>query len=194
MTWAELISAAFAPELFVLGATLLVVGCEPSDDDWRSSTFALRVSAVLVAFALAFAVYRGGPSAVSGSVPGGDDFFASAGLIVGFAVIWLLWTRREWGIAVPTYSLLLIVTSVLHVVIVPTWDVSSHVLYAAVPTGYLLTVDRRFVVLLAVPLVLVWSRVTLEAHTLGESLGALVVAAVIGATTLIASRVSVNDN
>lgn len=179
MRVAALISTVFTPELFVLVATLLLTGYDLRRTGWRWQRFAVRIAVVSGAWLVAVAVYQGGPTLVAGSVPGGADFFASVALIVSFATIGVVWRRRAWGHLLPTYCLLLIATSVIHIVVVPVWDLSSHVLYAAVPTAYLATIDRRFVVLFFVPLGLVWSRVALDAHTFGETLGGLAVAAVI---------------
>lgn len=176
---AELLSTVFTPELVVLAVTLLVVGWELRGVDWRLPELVGRVAVVGVAWALAFAVYQGGPALLSVSAPGGEDFFAGLGLLVGFALIGAVWRRRVWGSLVPAYCLLLVATSAVHVLVVPVWDVSSHVVYAAVPAGFLATVDRRFVALLVVPLGLAWSRVALGAHTLDQSIGALAVAAVL---------------
>lgn len=147
-----------------------------------------RVALVGTAWTAAFVVYQGGPALLSGPVPGGEDFFASLGLIVSFAVIGVVWRRRGWGPLLPAYCLLLIATSVVHAVVVPFWDVSSHVVYAAVPTGYLAAVERRFAVLFAAPLGLTWSRIALNAHTPRESLGGLALAAVIVAIAIVADR------
>lgn len=190
MSWAGLLSTVFAPELFVLVATLLVVGYEARSGGRRWRAFAVRAVAVGVAWALAFAVYRGGPGLVPGPVPGGEDFFASAGLIAAFAALWIAWRRRGWGALTPAYCRLLIGVSVLHAAVVPLWDVSSHVLYAAVAAGYLSAVDRRFGPLLAVPLGLAWSRVALDAHTVDEAVGGLAVAAAIGAAVVLGGRVT----
>lgn len=183
MALAELYSTVFAPELFVLVATLLLVGYEWRTAGWTGRTLAARLGAVGGAWALAFAVYRGGPRLVATSVPGGEDFYASLGLLVGFAVIWVAWSRQAAASVGPRYCLLLVATSVIHAVVVPVWDVSSHVLYAVVPTASLATVDRRFAVLFVVPAGMVWSRVTVDAHSLPEAaaglgLGLLVVAGV----------------
>lgn len=186
MTWAELVSTAFAPELFVLVTTLLLMVYETGvrNDGWDARGLGARLGTVLVAWALAFAVYQGGPALVSGPVPGGEDFFASVGLIVGFAAIWTAWRRWAFGPLVPTYCLLLVATSAVHVVVVPVWDISSHVVYAAVPVGYLTTVDRRFAPLAAIPLALVWSRLVLDAHTIGQSVGGVVLAVALVAGVL----------
>lgn len=195
-----MLSTVFAPELFLLAVTVLLVGWEfrsgrwggrgdgfPSEDSGSGTGHGIRkwgrvaprVAVVGVAWGLAFAVYQGGPALLSTPAPGGEDFFASLGLIVGFALIGAVWRRRAWGSLLPAYCLLLVVTSAVHILVVPVWDVSSHVVYAAVPTGFLATVHRRFAALFVVPLALAWSRVALDAHTLDQSLGALALAAVI---------------
>lgn len=183
---ATAISTVFAPELFVLVVTILVVGYELRNDGLGWQAFVSRTLVVAGAWALALLAYEGGSVALSGPVPGGDDFFASVGLIAGFVAIWIAWRRLGWGAFVPAYSSLLIATSLVHVVVVPVWDVSSHVLYAVVPSGYLATVDRRFGPLLSVPVLLAWSRVAVGAHTTGEVLGAFAIG--VGAIALGASR------
>ncbi|MFW5935074.1 MAG: hypothetical protein ACOCQL_04410, partial [Halolamina sp.] len=85
----------------------------------------------------------------------------------------------DWGSLVPPYAVLLVGTSLLHLVVVPLWDASSHVIYAAVPAGALVAADRRFAPLLAVPPALVWSRIATGAHTVVEAAGGLLVAAVV---------------
>lgn len=77
------------------------------------------------------------------------------------------------------YCQLLVLTSVIHGVVVPFWDVSSHGLYAVVPSLYLAIVDRRFVVLLVLPLGMVWSRVATDAHSPTESVAGLTLALLI---------------
>ncbi|NHX35087.1 MULTISPECIES: hypothetical protein [Halolamina] len=178
MSVATTVSTVFAPELFVLVATLSLVGYERRIDP-ALGPLARRVGVVAGAWVLAFAVYQGGPQVVGTGVPGGEDFYAALGLIVAFGAIALAWRRLNWGSLVPPYAALLVVTSVLHLVVVPLWDASNHVIYAAVPAGALVAADRRFAPLLAVPLVLVWSRVTTGAHTVDEAVGGLLVAGVV---------------
>ncbi|GAB7014120.1 hypothetical protein [Halolamina salina] len=178
MALADTVSTVFAPELFVLLATLLLVGYERRNA-LDAKPLAARLGIVAGAWVLAFAVYQGGPAALGTGVPGGDDFFAALGLIVAFAGIALAWRQFDWGALVPPYAVLLIATSVLHLVVVPLWDASSHVIYAAVPAGALVAADRRFAPLLLVAPLLVWSRVATGAHTVGEAVGGLLVAGVV---------------
>jgi membrane-associated phospholipid phosphatase len=85
---------------------------------------------------------------------------------------------REWGTVVPGFAALLVGVTVPHLLITPFWDVSSHVLYAVAPAGYLFLVDRRFVPLVVVGLGMVVARPLARAHTWTESIGGLVLASV----------------
>lgn len=179
MGLAGLYSTVFAPELFVLEATVLLVAYEWHVHDWSGRALAGRLGVVLAGWLLALAVYVGGPSVVPGTVPGGDDFYASVGLIAGFGAIWLAWMRQRLPSVGPAYCLLLVGTSVVHAAVVPLWDVSSHVLYTAVPVGFLATIDRRFAALLAVPVAMVWSRASTGAHSVRQGVAALALGAVL---------------
>ena len=178
MSVADTVATVFAPELFVLLATLLLVGYERRDA-LHPKPLAARLGVVAGAWVLAFAVYRVGARIAGTRVPGGDDFFAALGLIAAFAGIALAWRQFEWGSLVPPYATLLVATSLLHLVVVPLWDASSHVIYAAVPAGALTAVDRRFAPLFLVTPLLVWNRIATDAHTVDEAVGGLVVAAVV---------------
>lgn len=190
MSVAAAVSTAFTPELFLLLTTLLLVGYERRDG-LSLRALAARAGVVAGAWALAFAVYQVGPQVAAAgvpatnaqsaltAVPGGDDFFAALGLVVAFAGIGLAWRRFDWGSLLPPYAALLVVTSLIHLVVVPVWNASSHVIFGAVPAGALLAVDRRFAPLLLVPPLLVWSRITTGAHTIDEAVGGLLVAVLV---------------
>lgn len=188
MGLAALYSTVFAPELFVLEATVLLAAYEWHVHDWNRRALAGRLGVVLAGWLLALAVYVGGPSVVPGTVPGGDDFYASLGLIVGFGIIWGAWTRQRLDSVGPAYCLLLVGTSVVHAAVVPLWDVSSHVLYTAVPVGFFATVDRRFTALVVVPAAMVWSRVATGAHTATEAVAGLALGVVLVAGALAVRR------
>lgn len=175
---ADTVSTLFTPELFLLFTTLLAVGYERRRD-LSVRPLAARIGVVAGAWAVAFATYVVGARQFGTAVPGGDDFFAALGLIVAFAAIGLVWRRQAWGTLVPPYAALLVVTSLIHLVVVPMWNASSHVIYAAVPAGVLVAADRRFAPLFAVPPLLVWSRIATGAHTVDEAVGGLVVAGVV---------------
>jgi hypothetical protein len=190
MRAAAAVSTVFAPELVVLLTTAILAGYELRRTAWDRQDVVGRGAVVVLGFVVAFAVYQGVPGVVPVRPPGGEDFFASIGLIAGFAVIWVAWHRWNWGASMPAYSAVIVATSVVHLVVVPFWDVSSHVTYAAVSAGFLTAIDRRFAVTLLVPLALVWSRVAIGAHTVAESIGGLAFAAVIVAGAMLAGVTS----
>ncbi|MFW5924328.1 MAG: hypothetical protein ACOCSP_01865 [archaeon] len=185
MRVATVLSEVFAPELFVLYTTVLVVGLELGQREWNWSGLAGRVGTIVAAWVAAFVVYEGGSAAFATQVPGGDDVFASVGLILGFLLIGAVWQHRGWGRSMRWFAGILVGTSVVHLLIVPFWDLSSHVLYAGVPSGYLAVADRRFAVLLLVPIAVAWSRISLGAHTVPEAIGGLIAALTVIAVVLI---------
>lgn len=167
-------SAVFAPELFVFLCGLCVIGYEW----WRAAYSSLaglvmRLGVLLAGWAVGFAVYKGVPALLSSVPTWGPDFTGSAGLGLGVLCIWWAWRRLDWGEEVPGFSLALVVATVPHLAVTPVWDVSSHVLYAVVPAGYLVLVDRRFVPLGLVALGMVLARPLAGAHTWAQSVGGL---------------------
>jgi membrane-associated phospholipid phosphatase len=182
---AQAYSDAFAPELFVLFCTLLALGYErritrtAAESSRPSSRWGLlaRLAVVAGAWALAFAIYQSVPFVFEQTPQWGDDLFGGLGLAAGFACIGLVWRYRHWGRLLPEFAALLIAVTTVHSVVTPFWDVSSHVLYAATPAGYLGVVDRRFAPLVVVPLGMVVSRPLVGAHTWFQSVAGLVLGA-----------------
>lgn len=84
----------------MLLTTLLLVGYEYRTQGWTWQTLGVRVGAVTAAWLLALAIYQGLPTVVDGSLPGGEHSFASLGLIVGFALVWAVWSRQNRGLSV----------------------------------------------------------------------------------------------
>lgn len=167
-------SAVFAPELFVLLCGLTAVCYEW----WRSTRrswagIAARIAVLGLGWAVAFAVYQGAPRLLAAAPAWTTDATGSVGLGVGLSVVWGWWRRADWGAIVPDYALVLVAVTVPHFLITPLWDVSSHVLYAVVPAGFLALVDRRAAPLVLVALGMVVARPLAGAHTWGESLGGL---------------------
>lgn len=170
-------SAVFAPEFFVLLCSLLLLGHE-----WRRSRDAslaglgARVGTLALAWGVAFAIYEGAPLLVGPLPEWGPDAAGSAGLAAGFLLLWAVWRAADWGPLFPPFATLLLAVTVPHLLVTPVWDVSSHVLYAAVPAGYLALVARRYAVLLVVPAGMVLARPLAGAHTWPQSVGGALLA------------------
>ncbi|WP_458210532.1 hypothetical protein [Haladaptatus sp. NG-SE-30] len=134
---------------------------------------------LVFAWAVAFAIYNATPQLFATVPAWGPDFVGSLGLGIGVLMIWGFWRLEEWGSIVPEFSMVLLVLTVFHLIITPFWDISSHVAYAAAPAGHLALVDRRFLPYLVIPIGMVFSRPLVGAHTWVQSLGGLVLAAII---------------
>lgn len=167
-------AAVFAPELFVLLCGLLCVGYE-----WRGraeravSGLGARIGVMAVGWAIGLVIYKGVPALV-GTVPEwGPDATGSAGLGVGVLVIYFGWRLREWGDLVSGFSALLVAVTIPHLLITPFWDISSHVLYAVVPAGYLQAADVRFTPLSVVAVGMMFARPLAGAHTWLQSVAGL---------------------
>lgn len=106
-----------------------------------------------------------------------DALVASGiGLVAG--TLWLAWNRLGWGWVVPRSMEALAAVAVPYVALSPFWNVSGHVTLSVMPTLSLALVDRRFWPLLVIPLVMVFNRPYVGAHTWAQSVGAFLIATV----------------
>jgi hypothetical protein len=171
---AQLYSDVFTPELFVLLCGLCLIAYE-----WRTVAdrsiggLGARYGVLAAGWAVGLAIYEGVPVLFDTVPEWGPDATGSVGLGVGILVIWLGWRLFDWGASVPVFSGLLVGVTVPHLLITPFWDISTHVLYAVVPAGYLLAVDRRFAPLGAVAVGMVFARPLAGAHTWLQSIAGL---------------------
>ncbi|MFC7196050.1 phosphatase PAP2 family protein [Halosimplex aquaticum] len=83
------------------------------------------------------------------------------------------------GEIIPDAMVTLAVVIAPYALLSPFWDISGHVLIALAPLLYLSLLDRRYVPLLAIPVLMVPNRVAVNAHTWAQSIAGFVVAAVI---------------
>jgi membrane-associated phospholipid phosphatase len=104
------------------------------------------------------------------------DALVASGLFIAAAATWYLWRRFEWGDLVPGAMVTLAVVTVPYAVLSPLWNVSGHVIVSLMPTLYLALVDRKFWPLLVVPVVMVWNRIYLGAHTPAQAVAGFLVA------------------
>lgn len=166
-------STVFAPEAFILVCALCLLGYERLAPGHGTGDLGAKLGALAFGWAVGLAVYKGVPLAV-GPVPKWiNDALGSVGLVIGLAVIGVVWRRQDWGGFVPPFAGLLVAVSVPHLLITPVWDISSHVLYTVVPAGALVVLDRRFAVLAVVPLGMVLARPLAGVHTWPQSIAGL---------------------
>lgn len=171
---AQLYSDVFTPELFVLLCGICLIGYEWYGLADRSPAgLSARLGVLTLGWAVGLAIYEGVPLLFETVPTWTPDATGSAGLGVGILVIWLSWRRFAWGEYVPGFSALLVGVTIPHLLITPFWDISTHVLYAVVPAGYLTVVDRRFAPLAAIAVGMVLARPWAGAHTWPQSIAGL---------------------
>ncbi|QLH80049.1 phosphoesterase [Halosimplex rubrum] len=147
---------------------------------WRRVGAFLGAGALaLVPTAVFFLAFRGGLGRAVGGSSWRLDEMVAAGVLIAAGVTWLLWRRYEWGPIVPPAMVTFAAVTVPYAALAPVWDISGHVILALAPTLYLTLVDRRYAPLLAVPVLMVPTRVLVEAHTWAQSVAGFAVAAAI---------------
>lgn len=171
----------------VLGSgILLLVYYEWRRDDTDRATLWRRVGGFLGAGILglvptvAYFLLQGG--GIVQSTQGNSwqmDALVGGGILIAAAVTWTLWRRFEWGRLVPNALEVLVAVTVPYLLLSPVWNISGHVTLALMPTLYLTLVDERFWPSLVFPVVMVFNRVYLNAHTWAQSVGGFLLTAVL---------------
>ncbi|MFC7141912.1 phosphatase PAP2 family protein [Halosimplex aquaticum] len=182
----ELFPYVFHPiTVLALGIALLI------HYEWREQSAARavlwrRLGAFLGAGVLAlvptvayFLVGRSGLSTALGGSSWQLDEMVASGVLIAAGTTWYVWRRYDWGEIIPDAMVTLAVVIAPYALLSPFWDISGHVLIALAPLLYLSLLDRRYVPLLAIPVLMVPNRVAVNAHTWAQSIAGFVVAAVI---------------
>lgn len=107
------------------------------------------------------------------------DALVAGGVMFTAGATWLLWKHYDWGSLVPGYAQALALVTVPYAALSPVWNVSGHVIMALLPTLYLTLLDRKFWPTLLIPVVMMPNRLYLDAHTLPQTVGGFVLAAVL---------------
>lgn len=99
------------------------------------------------------------------------DALVAAGTLLAAGTTWLAWRRFDWGSITPALMVTYAVVVLPYAAASPFWNVSGHVLLATTPALFLALLDRRYLPLLAVAVVMVPNRVLLGAHTPDQAVG-----------------------
>ncbi|WP_415382219.1 phosphoesterase [Halosimplex sp. TS25] len=184
----ELYPYVFHPSSVLALGILLLIHYEWREQSADRSALWPRVGAFIGAGVLGFvptaAFFFVGRSGLSSALGGSSwqlDEMVASGVLIAAGTTWYLWKRYDWGAVVPDAMVTLAAVTVPYALLSPFWDISGHVIFALAPTLYLALLDRRYLPLLAIPVLMVPNRVAVNAHTLAQSVAGFVVAAVITA-------------
>lgn len=182
----DLYGYVFHPITVIGLGALLLIHYEWADQSAGRSTLWKRWGAFLGAGVLAlvptvafFVLQRGTLSKAFSGSSWKLDMMVAAGVFIGATVTWAVWRQYDWGDLVPGGMAALVAVIPPYAVLSPFWDISGHVIFALAPTLYLALLDRKFAPLLAIPVVMVPTRVIVNAHSTLESVAGFVVAAAI---------------
>lgn len=101
------------------------------------------------------------------------DVVAAGGALIGLAVISVIWYTQQWGDELLVMIGFLAIVTVVFGIISPFWNFSGHVSLIAAPCAYLLSIDRQFLPLAVIPVLMVPSRVLVNEHTVLQATVAL---------------------
>lgn len=174
---AHVYSQVFAPELFLLVCVVGLVIYERNQTSQAPRAALLpQIATIGLAWGIAFLLMQLSNVLFTNPPYWIADLFAGLGITVGFSVITVIWIRNGWGHLLPELAVVLIALTIIHSVLVPVWNISSHVAYTAASVGYLLTLSRRFLPTVLIPSGMILSRPLIGAHTWGEAIGGGIVA------------------
>lgn len=160
----------FNPIYFLLLCSLLIVYHEYKR---FGGNFIKRILTILFAWIVAYTIYK--LYFFLGFVKFGyqwiEDFFAVFALLVACLICLFVWRRSKWGHYIPLAIKVAFVLSVIYAIISRFWNISGHVTYTTAPVVYLMMViDKRYLLLLTVPLIMVVNRPLVYAHTWLQSI------------------------
>ena len=103
-----------------------------------------------------------------------EDYSNLAGLMLGLALSIALWKKLKFGKEFLHAAFGLLAVSIPFAVISYFWNISGHVTYTAAPVTYLVLLDRRLLLLYAIPVVMVFNRPYVGAHTPLQSISGFI--------------------
>lgn len=107
------------------------------------------------------------------------DFSNITGLILGLSLSIVLWRKLSYGKELIYGAFGLIIVSVPFTIISYFWNISGHVTFTAAPVTYLVLLDRRLALLYVIPVVMVFNRPFVGAHTPLQSIAGFILGTIL---------------
>lgn len=169
---------AFDPKYFLFLSFILIVFY-----DWKNQTkeikyFFERIAVISISYIVALIIIDLIMMQIVGrssSYPQYlEDYSNLAGLMLGLALSIALWKKFKFGKEFLHAAFGLLAVSIPFAVISYFWNISGHVTYTAAPVTYLVLLDRRLLLLYAIPVVMVFNRPYVGAHTPLQSISGFI--------------------
>lgn len=169
---------AFDPKYFLFLSFILIVFY-----DWKNQTkeikyFFERIAVISISYIVALIIVDLIMMQIVGrssSYPQYlEDYSNLAGLMLGLALSIALWKKLKFGKEFLHAAFGLLAVSIPFAVISYFWNISGHVTYTAAPVTYLVLLDRRLLLLYVIPVVMVFNRPYVGAHTPLQSISGFI--------------------
>lgn len=169
---------AFDPKYFLFLSFILIVFY-----DWKNQTkeikyFFERIAVISINYIVALIIIDLIMMQIVGrssSYPQYlEDYSNLAGLMLGLALSIAFWKKFKFGKEFLHAAFGLLAVSIPFAVISYFWNISGHVTYTAAPVTYLVLLDRRLLLLYAIPVVMVFNRPYVGAHTPLQSISGFI--------------------
>lgn len=169
---------AFDPKYFLFLSFILIVFY-----DWKNQTkeikyFFERIAVISISYIVALIIIDLIMMQIVGrssSYPQYlEDYSNLAGLMLGLALSVALWKKFKFGKEFLHAAFGLLAVSIPFAVISYFWNISGHVTYTAAPVTYLVLLDRRLLLLYVIPVVMVFNRPYVGAHTPLQSISGFI--------------------
>lgn len=169
---------AFDPKYFLFLSFILIVFY-----DWKNQTkeikyFFERIAVISISYIVALIIVDLIMMQIVGrssSYPQYlEDYSNLAGLMLGLALSIALWKKLKFGKEFLHAAFGLLAVSIPFAVISYFWNISGHVTYTAAPVTYLVLLNRRLLLLYAIPVVMMFNRPYVGAHTPLQSISGFI--------------------
>jgi len=156
----------FNPIFFLLLCAFIVIYL-----DWKiaGGKLTTRIITVIGSWIVAYTIYRMYFVLFPESPQWIEDLFAVAGLIIAASLTYYIWKKKNYGKEMIGAIVATVSVVIPYTLISPFWNISGHVAFTTAPVVYLYTLDKKFVWLFFVPIIMLVNRPVVNAHTIEES-------------------------
>jgi membrane-associated phospholipid phosphatase len=160
---------AFDPRYFLFLSFILIVFFDWKNQSQEIKYFFERIAVISIIYIAALIIVELVMIKIVGQSSSYPQYFVDysnlAGLMLGLALSIALWKRFKFGTEFLDAAFGLLAVSLPFAVISYFWNISGHVTYTAAPVTYLVLLDRRLLFLYVIPIVMVFNRPYVGAHT-----------------------------
>jgi membrane-associated phospholipid phosphatase len=169
---------AFDPRYFLFLSSILIVFYDWKNQSQEIKYYFERIAVISISYIAALIIVELVMMQIVGRSSSYPQYFVDysnlAGLMLGLALSIALWKKFKFGKEFLYFAFGLLAVSLPFAVISYFWNISGHVTFTAAPVTYLVLLDRRFLLVYVIPVVMVFNRPYVGAHTPLQSISGFI--------------------